>query len=80
MEKKERNIAGLQIADMIAYPIAAKVLRPGAEQKAFDVLQPKIDAAPRHKGSYLLGYGLKVFPQPTFEHYLLWGPKTKRGP
>jgi hypothetical protein len=80
MEKKEQNIAGLQIADMVAYPIAAKVLRPDVEQPAFDVLRPKIDAAPRHKGCYLLGYGLKVFPQPTLEHHLLWGPKTKRGP
>lgn len=80
MEKKEKNIAGLQIADMVAYPIAAKVLRPDVEQKAFDVLRPKIEAAPRHKGSYLLGYGLKIFPQPTLEHHLFWGQKTKRGP
>jgi hypothetical protein len=80
MEKKEKNIAGLQIADLVAYPIAAKVLRPDVEQKAFDTLQPKISAAPRHKGSYLLGYGLKVFPQPTLDHYELWGRKTKRGP
>jgi len=80
MRKKEANIAGLQIADLVAYPIAAKVLRPGAEQKAFDVLEEKIDAAPRHKGCYCLGYGLKIFPQPTFEHHALWGPKTKREP
>jgi len=73
MEKKEKNIAGLQIADLVAYPIAAKVLRSWSEQKAFDLLSAKIDAAPRHKGSSILGYGLKVFPQPTFDHYLLWG-------
>jgi hypothetical protein len=69
MEKKEANIAGLQIADLIAYPIAAKVLRPDAEQKAFDILVGKIDAAPANKGGSILGYGLNIFPQPTFDHY-----------
>ncbi len=84
MEKKDKNIIGLQIADLIAYPIAAKVLRPQVEQKAFDVIYNKIDAAPsttpRHRRGSILGYGLKIFPQPTFEHYLLWEAKTKRGP
>ena len=80
MEKKAANIVGLQIADLSAYPIAAKVLRPDKEQKAFDVLEGKIDAAPPSKGGSILGYGLKVFPQPTFEHYLRWGSKTQRGP
>ena len=46
MEKKAKNIAGLQIADLVAYPVAAKVLRPQVEQKAFDVIYDKIDAAP----------------------------------
>jgi hypothetical protein len=78
MEKKAKNIVGLQIADLVAYPIAAKVLRPEVEQKAFDALLEKIDAAPQD-GSFL-GYGLKIFPQPTFDHYLLWGSKTEREP
>ncbi len=68
------NIVGLQIATLSAYPIAAKVLRPDKEQLAFDVLKGKIDAAPPSKGGAILGYGLKIFPQPTFEHHLLWGP------
>lgn len=72
MEKKEANITGLQIADLVAYPIAAKVLRTDTEQQAFDVLLPKIDAALWPKGGSILGYGLKIFPQPMFEHYLLW--------
>ena len=80
MEKKGKNIAGLQIADLVAYPIAAKVLRPRSEQKAFDLLSEKIDAAPQHKGGGILGYGLKVFPQPTFDHYLLWRTQTEREP
>ena len=80
MQKKAANIVGLQIADLSAYPIAAKVLRPDKEQKAFDVLEGKLDAAPPSRGRTFLGYGLKIFPQPRFEHYVLWGPKTQRGP
>lgn len=72
MEKKAANLAGLQLADLVAYPVAAKVLRPSIEQRAFDVLEQKIDAAPG-AGRCLLGYGLKIFPQATFEHYGLWG-------
>ena len=73
MEKKTANIAGLQIADLVAYPIAAKVLRPDLEQKAFDVVIGKLDKASASKGSGILGYGLKIFPQPTFEHYNVFG-------
>ncbi|MEW5830585.1 MAG: DUF3800 domain-containing protein [Chloroflexota bacterium] len=72
MEKKGANIAGLQIADLVAYPIAAKVLRPDIEQKAFDLLKEKIDSAPVNKGGGILGYGLKIFPQPTLEHHLFF--------
>ena len=75
MEKKEANIAGLQIADLVVYPIASKVLRPDIEQKAFDVLAEKIDAAPANKGGGILGYGLKIFPQPTLEHYASFGAR-----
>ncbi len=42
--KKAESIAGLQIADLAAYPIAAKVLRPTHPQPAFDVLFPKINS------------------------------------
>ena len=73
MEKKNANIAGLQIADLVAYPIAAKVLRPDLEQKSFDVVIGKLDKAPASKGGGILGYGLKIFPQPTFEHYNAFG-------
>lgn len=80
MEKKEKNIVGLQIADLVAYPIASKVLRPDIEQRAFDVICDKIDAVPDQAGGSILEYGLKIFPQPKFEHYLLWGDKTKHEP
>lgn len=80
MEKKEVNIAGLQVADLVAYPIATKIFRPMQENKAFDILVPKIYAAPKRKGGYILGYGLKVFPQPTLEHYVLFGSKKESEP
>ncbi len=73
MEKKTANIAGLQIADLVAYPVAAKVLRPNTGQKSFDVVIGKLDKAPTNKGGGVLGYGLKVFPQPTFEHFTAFG-------
>jgi len=73
--KKTENIVGLQIADLAAYPIASKVLRPHSSQPAFDVLLPKIDAAPAGKGGGILGYGLKIVPQPTDEHLTLWANK-----
>ena len=80
MEKKKANIIGLQIADLAAYPIAAQVLRPDIPHKSFQVLRSKIDAAPEHKGKKILGYGLKIFPQPTFEHLAYLEQKTKGEP
>jgi len=80
MEKKKANIIGLQIADLAAYPIAAQVLRPDVPHKSFLVLRPKIDAAPEHKGRKILGYGLKIFPQPSFEHLEYLEQKTEGEP
>jgi hypothetical protein len=67
-EKKQKNIAGLQIADLAAYPLARKILDPAGAQSSFDVLRPKICCSP--KDGRMLGYGIKVFPQATFEHYV----------
>jgi len=72
MEKKQANIAGLQIADLLAYPIAAKVLRPKAENKAFEIIAPKIDHKPA-QNTKILGYGLKIFPSPSWEHTTVFG-------
>jgi len=66
-EKKRQNIVGLQIADLVAYPIARKVLDPAKSHLSFDVLRAKI----RHKPgevNRVLGYGIKIFPQATFDH------------
>ena len=67
-EDKQENIAGLQIADLVAYPIARKILDPTSPQLSFDVIRAKV----RHKPGQvncLLGYGIKIFPQATFDHY-----------
>ena len=39
---KATNAAGLQLADLTARPIALSVLRPGQNNRAFDVLRPKL--------------------------------------
>ena len=79
MEKKSANLVGLQIADLVAYPIAAKVLHPDAEQKAFDVLREKIATGFAHDRQSFLGSGLKILPRSTLEPDLLWGNKTEHG-
>lgn len=58
--KKEENTIGIQIADLIAYPIATKVLFPERINLAFDVIEPKIYR--QFAGGDYLGYGLKIFP------------------
>jgi hypothetical protein len=39
---KQSNSTGLQLADLVARPIGLSVLRPGRENRAFDVLRHKI--------------------------------------
>ena len=39
---KSEVIAGLQIADLIAYPLTRHVLNPQAVNLAYDVLEPNI--------------------------------------
>jgi hypothetical protein len=68
-EKKRKNIVGLQIADLAAYPIARKILDPTGAQLSFDVLRAKICHKPGEPNC-ILGYGIKIFPQATFDHYL----------
>ncbi len=68
-EKKRKNIVGLQIADLAAYPIACKVLRPQVEHLSYNVLRDKICTS-QSQPPRILGYGIKIFPQATFDHYL----------
>lgn len=53
---KKDNLIGLQITDLIAYPIARKVLNSDSPNPAFDIIKPSIYAS---NGALL---GLKVIP------------------
>ncbi|MCF8260124.1 MAG: DUF3800 domain-containing protein [Melioribacteraceae bacterium] len=55
-KRKDEDIAGLQLADLIAYPIARYVLDSKRANPAFDILSEKFYSK-NHKR-----YGLKVFP------------------
>ena len=57
--KNENNI-GTQISDLIAYPIATKIIYPERVNLAFEVLENKIYR--QFPESDYLGYGLKIFP------------------
>jgi hypothetical protein len=59
INKPENNI-GTQIADLVAYPIATKIIYPDRINLAFEVLEDKIYR--QFPGSDYIGYGLKVFP------------------
>ena len=48
---KKCNSSGLQLADLMARPIGLKALRPGQENRAFEVIQPKLKFG-----------GMKTFP------------------
>lgn len=53
---KKENINGLQLADLVAYPIARYVIEPDRANPAFDKLSGKIYT------KYGRKYGLKKFP------------------
>jgi len=53
---KRKNINGLQLADLAAYPIARYVNDKERANPSFDIIKPKIYS----KGTKL--YGLKEFP------------------
>jgi len=56
---KHENIAGLQLADLVAWPIGHKYLHPGHGSRAFEVVESKFRKGPEGQ---VLGYGLKIFP------------------
>lgn len=51
------NVIGLQVADLIAYPITRHVLNPDGVNLAYDVLKKNIYQVDGKM------YGMKVFPQ-----------------
>jgi hypothetical protein len=56
---KVANLAGLQLADLIARPIGLKVLRPEQPNRAYDTVHTKLVCGPNGKPE---SYGLKIFP------------------
>jgi hypothetical protein len=59
MADKRANSEGLQLADMVARPVALSVLRPGQPNRAFDILQAKLW---RDADGRVDNCGLKLFP------------------
>jgi len=56
--QKTQNIAGMQIADLVAYPIGRWVLDKSKENKPFGIIQKKF----HQKNGKIINYGLKIFP------------------
>jgi hypothetical protein len=54
--RKAQNINGLQLSDLLAYPIAQKVYKPENSNPAYDILECKFY---RNRETI---YGLKVYP------------------
>lgn len=55
-KSKRENINGLQLADLIAYPMARYVLEPERVNPAFEIFKDKIYSKDGNR------YGLKIFP------------------
>ncbi len=53
---KKENVNGLQLADLVAYPIARYILEPERVNPAFEIFKDKLYKKAGQK------YGLKVFP------------------
>lgn len=66
---KKTNSTGLQLADLVARPIGLSVVRPGQENRAFDVLTRKFfcSGGRRQVGEGFNGWGLKIYPPPESE-------------
>ena len=56
---KSANVNGLQLADLIAYPIARKHLTPDSPQPTYEVFFEKFY---KSNAGECKGYGLKVYP------------------
>ncbi len=71
--RKDGKISGLEVADLVARPIAEKILRPDTTPARWAIIEPKIyDGLQGRK----LSYGLKVFPAPEHDPISAAGHKT----
>ncbi len=57
---KEQNVAGLQLADLVARPIGVRYLKPHQKNRAYEVIHSKLRRGPQGQVD---GYGLKIFPK-----------------
>lgn len=66
---KKVNSLGLQLADLVARPVGLGVLRPGQENRAFEVLKRKFFCSGGRAGvgEGFENWGLKIFPAPESE-------------
>lgn len=66
---KRTNSSGLQLADLVARPVGLSILRPGQENRAFDVLKRKFfcSGGRANVGEGYESWGLKIFPSPESE-------------
>jgi len=56
---KLSNSIGLQIADLMARPIGIHHLRPNQDNRAYEILEPKLRRSPKGR---IAGWGLKIVP------------------
>ena len=56
---KQVNSSGLQLADLTARPIGRHVMNPQQLNRAFEIIEKKLDRSPTGK---VQGYGLKCYP------------------
>jgi uncharacterized protein DUF3800 len=61
--------SGLQLADLVARPIGLNLLKPGQNNRAFEVLEQKFfcDGGRDNAGNGYHGVGMKIFPIPDSE-------------
>lgn len=56
---KKENVIGLQVTDLIAYPIARSVLQPNIKYPTYEIIKNKIYCS---KSGKIDGFGIKIFP------------------
>ncbi|MBL7781580.1 MAG: DUF3800 domain-containing protein [Saprospiraceae bacterium] len=56
---KKQNVNGLQLSDLVAYPIATHVINPAKANPSFDIVKGNFYVNP--SGDYM-GWGLKTYP------------------
>lgn len=61
-KKKKENINGLQISDLVAYPIARRVIDKTDENQSFEVVKHKFLSRMISGKKSIIGCGIKIFP------------------